>query len=92
MLDAVGGVGLVVWISVALSQLRLRSRQRQAAERPAVPMWGFPYLTVLALVVMVAVLGLLAADGSTRPQVIGTGLLAGAILLAAGVRARIRRR
>lgn len=62
------------------------------AERLAVPMWGFPYVTLLALAAMAAVLVLLAADGSSRPQVVGTGLLTAAILIAAAVRGRLTRR
>ncbi|WP_280722478.1 amino acid permease [Kitasatospora sp. MAA4] len=92
MLDSVGAIGLVVWISVGMSQLRLRARMQRDAERPAVPMWGFPYVTLLALTAMAAVLVLLAADGSTRPEVVGTGLLTAAVLVAAAVRSHFSRR
>lgn len=76
MLNGIGVIALVVWIAVAVSQLRLRTElERAAPERLALRMWGFPGLTILALVAMGALLVLLAAQESSRPQVVGTGLL-----------------
>lgn len=81
MLNGVGAIALVVWIAVAVSQLRLRRvLEREAPELLAVRMWGFPGLTVLSLAAMGAVLVLLAAEESSRPQVVGTGVLTAAVL------------
>lgn len=92
MLNAVGAIALVVWIAVAVSQLRLRAQlEREAPERLAMRMWGFPGLTILALVAMAAVLVLLAAQESSRPQVVGTGLLTAFVLAVALVRQRRKR-
>ncbi|MFJ8754902.1 amino acid permease [Streptomyces sp. NPDC102441] len=91
MLNAVGAIALVVWIAVAVSQLRLRVElEREAPERLKLRMWGFPGLTILSLVVMGGVLVLLAVDDSSRPQVIGTGVLT-AVVLAAGILRQWRR-
>lgn len=89
MLNGVGVIALVVWIAVAVSQLRLRPRlEREAPERLAVRVWGFPWLTILALAAMGAVLVLLAVDTSSRPQVVGSGVLTAVVLSAALIRHR----
>lgn len=91
MLNAVGAIALVVWIAVAVSQLRLRAQlEREAPERLKLRMWGFPGLTILSLVTMGAVLVLLVVDDASRPQVIGTGVLT-AVVLAIGVLRQRRR-
>ncbi|MGK5631775.1 amino acid permease [Streptomyces sp. URMC 123] len=87
MLNAVGAVLLVVWGLVAASQLRLRRRiEREAPERLTLRMWGFPYLTWVALAAMGAVLGLMLTDDAARPQVMWSGAATGAVLLVAGLR------
>ncbi|MFE2284385.1 amino acid permease [Streptomyces sp. NPDC059443] len=93
MLNAVGSIALVVWIAVAVSQLRLRGvLEREAPERLAMRMWGFPGLTILALAAMGLVLVLLAAEESSRPQVVGTGVLTALVLALGLVRQRQSRR
>lgn len=92
MLNAVGAIGLVVWIAVAVSQLRLRAElEREAPQRLALRMWGFPGLTIVALLAMGLVLVLLAAEESSRPQVVGTGILTAVVLAIGVVRQRPRR-
>jgi aromatic amino acid permease len=92
MLNSVGAIALVVWIAVAATQLRLRGRlERTAPERLAIRVWGFPGLTIGALAAMGAVLVLLAADGDTRPQILGTGVLTTAILAAGLLRRTVLR-
>ncbi|MFF1301713.1 amino acid permease [Streptomyces sp. NPDC058307] len=83
LLNMIGAVVLVVWGFVAVSQLRLRrALERQAPGMPTVRMWGFPYLTWLALAGMAAILVLMAGEPGTRVQLYGTGgmtlVLAGA--------------
>ncbi|RLU79317.1 amino acid transporter [Streptomyces griseocarneus] len=91
LLNSVGTIGLVVWIAVAATQLRLRSQmERTAPERLRLRVWCFPWLTILALATMAVVIALLAADAATRPQIVSTGLLT-AVVLAQGV-VRHRRR
>ncbi|MDT9683063.1 amino acid permease [Streptomyces sp. TRM76323] len=91
MLNSVGAIALVVWMAVAATQLRLRAvLERTAPERLTVRVWGYPALTVLALLAMGIVLVLLAADRGTRPQVVGTGILT-AVVLAVGVLRQRRR-
>ncbi|MEV5942808.1 amino acid permease [Streptomyces sp. NPDC051994] len=92
MLNGVGAIALVVWIAVAVSQLRLRAvLEREAPERLVFRMWGFPALTILALVAMGAVLVLLAVKESSRPQVVGTGVVTAAVLAVGLLRQRRQR-
>ncbi|MFE2289229.1 amino acid permease [Streptomyces sp. NPDC059443] len=80
LLNMVGGVILVVWGFIAVSQFVLRRRlEREAPEKLVVKMWGFPYLTWVALAGVVAVLVLMAMDDDTRIQLIFTGGLTAAL-------------
>ncbi|GKQ34532.1 amino acid permease [Streptomyces sp. A012304] len=74
LLNMIGAVILVVWMFIAVSQLRLRGRlEREAPERLAVRMWAFPVLTWVALAGMVAVFVLMAREPDTRVQLYSTG-------------------
>jgi aromatic amino acid permease len=74
LLNMIGAVILVVWISIAVAQLRLRRRlEREATGRPAVRMWAFPVLTWVALAGMVAIFVLMARQPDTRVQLYSTG-------------------
>lgn len=74
LLNMIGAVILIVWIFIAVSQLRLRRRlEREAPERLAVRMWAFPYLTWVALAGMAAVFVLMAREPDTRVQLYSTG-------------------
>ncbi|WP_030858088.1 amino acid permease [Streptomyces sp. NRRL S-37] len=83
LLNTIGAVILVVWIFIAVSQLRLRRRlEREAPERLTVRMWAFPWLTWVALAGMAAVFVLMAREPDTRVQLCSTGAMT--LLLAAG--------
>lgn len=74
LLNMIGAVILVVWIFIAVSQLRLRSRlEREAPQKLAVRMWAFPVLTWVALAGMVAIFVLMAREPDTRVQLYSTG-------------------
>ncbi|MEU0002748.1 amino acid permease [Streptomyces sp. NPDC006314] len=74
LLNMIGAVILVVWMFIAVSQLLLRRRiEREAPEKPAVRMWGFPWLTWVALAGMVAIFALMAREPDTRLQLYSTG-------------------
>ncbi|MCB5164350.1 amino acid permease [Streptomyces bambusae] len=89
LLNMVGGVILVVWGFIAVSQFVLRRRlEREAPEKLVVRMWGFPYLTWVALAGVVGVLGLMAWDADTRVQVLFTGGLTAALAVTGYVRQR----
>ncbi|OEV12086.1 amino acid permease [Streptomyces nanshensis] len=85
LLNTVGAATLVVWGFIALSQLISRRRlEREAPEKLVVRMWGFPVLTVVALLGIVAVLLLMLREGDTRTQLAFTGCLT-VVLIAVGL-------
>ncbi|MFJ9709916.1 amino acid permease [Streptomyces sp. NPDC101234] len=91
LLNMIGGVILVVWFFIAVSQLLLRRRvERENPEKLVVRMWAFPYLTWLALAGMTAIFVLMAREADTRVQLYYTGGMT-AVLAAVGY-ARQRRR
>jgi L-asparagine transporter-like permease len=74
LLNMIGAVILVVWIFIAVSQLRLRRQlEREAPQRLVVRMWLFPALTWVALAGMVAIFVLMAREPGTRVQLYSTG-------------------
>ncbi|WP_069772772.1 amino acid permease [Streptomyces sp. LUP30] len=91
LLNMIGAVILVVWIFVALSQLRLRGRlEREAPERLVVRMWAFPVLTWVALAGMAAILVLMAREPGTRVQLYWSGGMTAFLALVGLVRQRRR--
>ncbi|WP_369246595.1 amino acid permease [Streptomyces sp. R41] len=74
LLNMIGAVILVVWIFIAVSQLRLRRQvEREAPEKLVVRMWAFPVLTWVALAGMAAIFVLMAREPDTRVQLYSTG-------------------
>ncbi|MGY0486546.1 amino acid permease [Streptomyces sp. WG-D5] len=74
LLNTIGAIILVVWFFIAFSQLVLRRKlEREAPQKLVVKMWAYPYLTILALVGMVAVFVLMAREHDTRVQLYYTG-------------------
>ncbi|MGA5583619.1 amino acid permease [Streptomyces thermodiastaticus] len=84
LLNMIGAVVLVVWIFIALSQLMLRTRlEREEPQKLVVRMWGFPWLTCLAMAGMVAIFWLMAQEPDIRVQLYSTGAMT-LVLAAAG--------
>ncbi|MGW6957094.1 amino acid permease [Streptomyces chartreusis] len=91
LLNMIGAVILVVWILIAVSQLRLRRRlERETPEKLVVRMWAFPVLTWVAMAGMAGIFVLMAREPDTRVQLYSTGVMT--ILLAAVGYAWQRRR
>ncbi|MEV5488872.1 amino acid permease [Streptomyces bobili] len=91
LLNMIGAVILVVWIFIAVSQLRLRRRlEREASRQLVVRMWGFPVLTWVALAGMAAIFVLMAREPGTRVQLYSTGAMTAALALGGYVRQRRR--
>ncbi|SDM35458.1 amino acid permease [Streptomyces wuyuanensis] len=87
MLNAVGAVLLFVWGLIAVSELRLRRRiEREAPETLTLRMWGFPWLTWVALAGIAAVLVLMLGDEGARPQVLWSAAATALVLLVAWLR------
>jgi GABA permease len=83
LINSSGAVALLVYLMIALSELRMRRRlEREAPERLRVRMWGYPYLTLLSIACILAVLTSMALVPDTRPQLLFT-LFSLAVVIAA---------
>ena len=93
LVNSYGTVAIFVYLLIAVSELRLRRRlEREAPEKLVLRMWGFPYLTYLAIAGMVAIVGAMAFIPDQRaPLAMGVASLA-ALVLAYVARARLWRR
>lgn len=96
LLNAVGSALLVVWVLIAVAQLRLRPvLEREAAargEQLTLRMWGFPWLTWATLVALAGLVVLMLADDAARGQLASTAGLVLVIVLAYAASAWVRRR
>jgi GABA permease len=81
LVNSYGTVAIFVYLLIALSQLRLRRRlDAQAAAELRVRMWGFPYLTWLAIAGMVGILVAMAFIPEQRKP-LWLGVVSLAVLL-----------
>ena len=56
LVNSYGTVAIFVYVLIAAAELRLRARlEREAPERLRVRMWGYPYVTILAIVAMLGI-------------------------------------
>jgi GABA permease len=63
LVDASGALMVFVYIMVAIAQIRLRvRRERAGGPSPAIQMWGFPWISLMAIAAMVAILVALATN------------------------------
>jgi GABA permease len=83
IVNSYGTVAIFVYLLIALSQLRLRARlQAENPARLALKMWGYPYLTYLAIAGMIAILVAMAFIPEQRIPLL-FGLVSLGILLVA---------
>lgn len=87
LLNSSGAVILLVYLAIAVSQLVLRPRI--PPERLSVRMWLHPYLTVLVIVAILAVLAGMGLQADTRSQLLLSLLSAGLVLAAYRLRRRL---
>ncbi|WP_035854215.1 amino acid permease [Kitasatospora azatica] len=80
LMNTTGVAILVVWLFIGAAQLRMRRRlEHEAPELLTVRMWGFPYLTWLAIAAVVAILGLMTTTAGDREQLYAAGVLVAAL-------------
>lgn len=89
LLATSGTIALLVYLVIAISQLRMRQRMVAAGETPAFKMWLFPGLTWAVIVFICAVVVLMAFRPDHQIEVIGTGVLTLLLLAVGWVRARL---
>lgn len=84
LLATSGAVALFVYLAIAASQFVLGRAMRASGERAPVRMWLFPYLTVVVMVAIVAILVLMAFDPNQQ-QAIALSVVSAAFIVIAGV-------
>lgn len=89
MLNAAGASLLIVWVFIAVSQLRLR-RQLEAIHPLPIRMWAFPYLTWFALAIFVALAVLMLSDASARVQLVSAAAMFAVLTVAGIINAKVR--
>ncbi|MNT30936.1 GABA permease [compost metagenome] len=83
LVNSYGTVAIFVYILIAISQLRLRSRlEREAPGQLRVRMWCYPYLTYLAIVGMIGIVVAMAFIPDQRTP-LALGVVSLGILLVA---------
>jgi len=81
LVNASGGVALLVYLVIAFSQLRLRRKYEK--ENPGalkIKMWLFPYLTYATILVITTIFIMMAFIDSLRAQFYLTTLIAGFVV------------
>jgi GABA permease len=81
LVNSYGTVAIFVYVLIAFAELRLRARlEREAPERLRVRMWAYPYLTLVAIVGMFAILAAMAFLPEQRAPLL-FGLVSAAVML-----------
>ncbi len=89
LVNSYGTVALFVYVSIAVSQLRLRARlERSDPASLRMRMWGYPYLTYLALAGMGAILLAMAFIPAQRKPLLFGIVSLGVLILAFAARMR----
>ncbi|WP_277592799.1 GABA permease [Pseudomonas chlororaphis] len=91
LLASSGAIALLVYLVIAVSQLRMRQKRTAAGEQIAYRMWLFPGLTYAVIVFIVGVLTIMLFQEGHRMEIIATGLLS-IIVIAAGLLVARRRK
>jgi len=87
LVNSYGTVAIFVYVLIAVSQLRLRSRlEREDPARLRVRMWAYPYLTYLAIAGMLGIVVAMAFIPEQRTPLIFGVISLGFLLLAFGAR------
>jgi GABA permease len=81
LVNSYGTVAIFVYVLIAIAQLRLRARlEREAPERLRVRMWGYPYLTAIAIAAMLAIVAAMAFIPEQRSPLL-FGLISALLML-----------
>ena len=91
LLASSGAIALLVYLVIAVSQLRMRQKSIAAGEVLSFRMWLFPYLTWAVIVFIIGVLGIMLVQEAHRVEIIATGLLSLAVIATGILIARRRK-
>ena len=75
LLASSGAIALLVYLVIAISQLRMRAKREASGEKIAFKMWLFPGLTWATIAFIVAILVVMALREDHRAEIIATALL-----------------
>ncbi len=91
LLSSSGAIAVVIYLCIAITQIRgRRRREREGGELP-IRMWGFPYLSIVVVAALLVVIGGMVLTSSGREPLLLT-LVATVLAVAAGVVHQRRRR
>ncbi|MEK4570521.1 GABA permease [Bacillus sp. FSL K6-3458] len=83
LVNASGAIALLVYLVIAVSQLRMRRKiEKENPEQLKIKMWLFPYLTYFTILVICAILASMLFIESMRPQLILTSIITIGVLAA----------
>jgi GABA permease len=91
LLASSGAIALLVYLVIAVSQLRMRQKRIAKGEAIDFKMWLFPWLTWAAIFFIVAVLTVMLIQEDHRYEIIATGVLSLSVI-AAGLLVSRRRK
>jgi GABA permease len=81
LVNSYGTVAIFVYVLIAFAQLRLRVRlEREAPATLRVRMWGYPYLTVLVILAMLAIVAAMALIPDQRSSLL-FGIVSALVML-----------
>ncbi|GAB7532832.1 amino acid permease [Pseudomonas sp. 3A(2025)] len=86
LLSTTGAIALLVYLVIAISQLRMRKIMEREGTEIAFKMWLFPWLTWFVIGLISLVLGYMLISPSYRYETLLTAAVTGAILFIAFVR------
>jgi GABA permease len=91
LLASSGAIALLVYLVIAVSQLRMRQKRVVAGEKIAFRMWLFPGLTYAVIVFIVGILTIMLFQEAHRVEILATGLLS-VLVVATGLLVARRRK
>lgn len=91
LLASSGAIALLVYLVIAVSQLRMRRQRMAKGEKIAFKMWLFPGLTWATIAFIVAILTVMLIRPDHRIEIVATGLLSIAVVAAGLLVARKRK-
>jgi GABA permease len=91
LLASSGAIALLVYLVIAVSQLRMRQKRTAAGEKIVFKMWLFPGLTYAVMVFIVGTLTIMLFQEAHRVEIIATGILS-LLVVAAGLIVASRRK
>ncbi|MEL0614612.1 amino acid permease [Marinomonas arenicola] len=81
LLSTTGAIALVVYLVIAVSQLRMRTAMEKQGDSPDFKMWLFPGLTWATIAVILVVLGYMCFSPEYRPETFATIGVTGIMLI-----------